>query len=249
MIHLSLNNQKSNIFVSMKQQTIEDSDFGTIIIHQHATARHIIYRIKLGQVIITVPPKLPISTILSHIDQDREKIKRLIEKKHRPLQIGDILITHSFTIHIVSHQSSEIRFSFHERLLTISCPASIPADDIHLQQSLKKGICRFLHQAASTYLPQKVELLSRQVNVSYSSVSISHGRQRLGKCDIRRNITLSYHLMLLPDRLIDYVIYHELAHISEMNHSKRFHEICNRYCNGQEKTLEKELKQFPFPFS
>ncbi len=232
----------------MKFQKIEDPDFGTITIQQRASARHIIYRTRLGQVIITIPPRLSINTVRSHINQDREKIKKLIEKKRRPLQIGDILVTHSFTIHIVPCQDSKIRFSFHEHLLTISCPADIPPTDPLLQQSLKKGICHFLRQAASTFLPQKIELLSKQVNAPYSSVSISHGRQRLGKCDIRRNITLSYYLMLLPDRLIDYVIYHELAHISEMNHSERFHQICNRYCNGQEKILKKELKQFPFPF-
>lgn len=233
----------------MKLQKIEDSDFGIITIQQRASARHIIYRAKLGQIVITVPPGLSIATIRLHIDQDRKRIKKLIEKKHPPLQIGDIIVTHSFTIHIVpQHKNDKIHFALHERLLTISCPTNIPPENIRLQQSLKKGICRFLHQAALAYLPQRTKFLSQQVNAPYSSISISHGRQRLGKCDIRHNITLSYYLMLLPSRLIDYIIYHELAHISAMNHSKHFHEICNRYCNGQEKTLEKELKQFRFPF-
>ena len=233
----------------MKPKEFEDSEFGTITIVQRSSARHIIFRVRQGRIFITIPPGFSISSLTRHIEENRKCIKKLLEKKRPLLQVGDIIVAHDFTIHIVGHDNSEeVRFSLDNRLLTVSCPVYIPAEDSLLQQSLKKGICRFLHESALAFLPQRAEAISRQLNVEYASLSISHGRQRLGKCDVRRNITLSYYLMLMPDRLIDYVICHELAHLKEMNHGAGFHEICNRYCNGNEKILEKELKRFPFPF-
>ena len=233
----------------MKLRKIKDAEWGIIVVRTHAWARHVIYRVKNGQLTITVPPGLSLATIQTLIGEERERIKKLTNKREPFLQTGDMITTRCFTIHLVPHEGSQLRFSLHEQLLTILCPTDIPIENPSLQRALKKGICRFLHQSARTFLPQRAEQLSRRTNAPYSSISISHGRQRLGKCDIRGNIWLSYYLMLLPDRLIDYVICHELAHLSEMNHSKRFHQICNRYCDGQEKILEKELKQFVFSIS
>lgn len=62
-----------------------------------------------------------------------------------------------------------------------------------------------------------------------------------------RKISLSAITMFLPPHLRDYIVCHELAHLSEMNHSARFHEICNGYCGGREKSLQKELKAFRWP--
>jgi predicted metal-dependent hydrolase len=53
--------------------------------------------------------------------------------------------------------------------------------------------------------------------------------------------------MFLPEHLIRYIICHELAHLTHMNHSPEFHALCNQYCDGQEKQLEQQLRQFRFP--
>ena len=49
--------------------------------------------------------------------------------------------------------------------------------------------------------------------------------------------------MRLPERLRDYVILHELAHVKHKNHSKRFWDYLEEICPGSKK-LDTELKQF-----
>lgn len=77
--------------------------------------------------------------------------------------------------------------------------------------------------------------------------TISHGHRTLGSCHADGHISLSHILVYLEPELRQYIFYHELAHLSEMNHSKRFHEICDSYCNGQEKTLSTRLRNYAWP--
>jgi predicted metal-dependent hydrolase len=53
--------------------------------------------------------------------------------------------------------------------------------------------------------------------------------------------------MLLPEHLVRYIILHEYAHLTHMDHSPAFHALVNQYTGGKEKELEKELKQFVWP--
>lgn len=54
-------------------------------------------------------------------------------------------------------------------------------------------------------------------------------------------------LVFLPLELSDYVIYHELAHLTEMNHSPRFHALLDSYLGGREAELVRKLKGFVWP--
>lgn len=54
------------------------------------------------------------------------------------------------------------------------------------------------------------------------AVRIKNGKSRWGSCSARGNLNFHYKLALLPPRLADYVIVHELCHLRELNHSPRF---------------------------
>ena len=76
---------------------------------------------------------------------------------------------------------------------------------------------------------------------------IGSGVRTLGTCSARGEITLSAALMFVPEHLRRFVICHELAHLTEHNHSPRFHALCNKYCQGHERALQAELRAYPFP--
>ena len=95
-------------------------------------------------------------------------------------------------------------------------------------------------------LPRAVELAAR-VGVSPRSISRSSGSTRLGTCNTRGEIRLSCVLVLLPSELRDYVILHEFAHLTEMNHSPRFYALLDRYCGGRNAILRRALKSAVLP--
>ena len=59
-------------------------------------------------------------------------------------------------------------------------------------------------------------------------VSLKHTISRWGCCSARGELNFSTRLLLAPREVIDYVIIHELAHLIELNHSRRFWDLVRR---------------------
>lgn len=59
---------------------------------------------------------------------------------------------------------------------------------------------------------------------------VTNQKSRFGSCTPKtRRIRISDRLTSMPQWVRDYVIIHELAHLIQPNHSKRFWELVNRY--------------------
>ena len=70
-------------------------------------------------------------------------------------------------------------------------------------------------------------------------------KSRWGSCSSRKNISINVYLKYLPEKLIEYVIFHEMAHLVELNHSKKFWNIINSKFPDY-KSLENELSVYWF---
>ena len=64
--------------------------------------------------------------------------------------------------------------------------------------------------------------------LSFRSVTIRNQKTRWGSCSKKGNMSFSYRVALLPPRYADYIIVHELCHLKEMNHSRRFWDLVAR---------------------
>jgi len=113
----------------------------------------------------------------------------------------------------------------------------------NFQKYIRKSIIETLRIEAKEFLPTRTSLLANNHNFKFEKVSVRNAKTRWGSCSGKNNISLNIHLMRLPDRLIDYVILHELCHTTEKNHGKRFWSLLNKV-SGNAKGLDKELKRF-----
>ena len=85
-----------------------------------------------------------------------------------------------------------------------------------------------LREAARVYLTAKTEEYAKSIGLKYGRITITGAKTRFGSCSSKGNISYSYRLMLYPEAAIDYVVVHELAHLLEMNHSRRFYAIIEK---------------------
>ena len=84
--------------------------------------------------------------------------------------------------------------------------------------------------------------LSSQIRIKYRRIAIRGQKTRWGSCSRRKNLSFNWKLIMAPEPVVEYVVIHELLHLREMNHSRKFWELVARYCPDW-RELKKWLKQ------
>lgn len=98
-----------------------------------------------------------------------------------------------------------------------------------------------LKETALKLAQEKVSVFNQQYNLSYRRISIRNQKTRWGSCSKVGNLNYNYKITLLPERLVDYIIVHELCHLQEFNHSRRFWDLVVRTLPDY-KERRKEIK-------
>jgi predicted metal-dependent hydrolase len=87
---------------------------------------------------------------------------------------------------------------------------------------VKSVVTRFYRSKAREVIADTVSHYAEKLDLSYQKISIRDQKTRWGSCSSAGNLNFSYRLVMAPLKVIDYVIVHELCHLKEMNHSKKF---------------------------
>ena len=103
----------------------------------------------------------------------------------------------------------------------LSLPSEVVEKD--RQDLARKLINNLLSKKYHSDFERRVhELNAEHFQSEVDSVKLRYNYSKWGSCSANNNISLSTRLIFAPGDVVDYVIIHELAHLSEMNHSKRF---------------------------
>ncbi len=96
-------------------------------------------------------------------------------------------------------------------------------DPMQRDDMIRKLLSRSLAAYYKPEITSRIHELNRlHFQEEIKDIYLKYNRSNWGSCSTNRNINLSTRLLLVPDEVLDYVIIHELAHLKEMNHSKRF---------------------------
>ncbi len=89
-------------------------------------------------------------------------------------------------------------------------------------ETIKQAVIAVYKSLAKHILTKKTAAFARIMNVNPSGVKINSAKGRWGSCNGKGGINFSWRLIMMDDKLIDYVIVHELSHILHHDHSANF---------------------------
>ncbi|MGM0567661.1 MAG: M48 family metallopeptidase [Elusimicrobiota bacterium] len=87
---------------------------------------------------------------------------------------------------------------------------------------------KFLNGKFKEYINKSVEKNSTILGVEVNKILIRKMRSKWGSMSSNSNMTINSHMRLLPKRLIDYIVYHELVHLIEKKHNDSFWNIIRK---------------------
>ena len=76
-------------------------------------------------------------------------------------------------------------------------------------------------RAAAELTPQLLALATAH-GLTVARVTIRDQRSRWGSCSPKGHIALNFRLLLMPPEVREYILIHELMHLKQANHSRRF---------------------------
>jgi predicted metal-dependent hydrolase len=88
---------------------------------------------------------------------------------------------------------------------------------------------RWLITRAQSTLGLWLNRVSQQTDLRYARLTIRLQKTRWGSCSAKGYISLNARLLFLTPELTEYVLLHELCHLRELNHSRRFWRLVERF--------------------
>lgn len=117
------------------------------------------------------------------------------------------------------------------------------------QQPKRRATARVSRTNYLKYKNQAYHLAIDRINYfndiygfKFNKISIKNQKTRWGSCSKKGNLNFNYRITLLPPSLSDYIIVHEICHLEEFNHSKKFWNLVEKTIPDYKK-LRSELKQ------
>ncbi len=221
---------------------------GEIDVVFSSRARRISIRINSSaRCTLTIPLWSSREEALTFLGSKVEWIERTRERtrKRHPEQLIDMPYStrrHSLRLTPVSRKSVAAKVK--DGVIEVQYPLEIRYDTPEVQKIIKRGIEEAWRAEAAEILPERVRGYASKFGMKVGEVTVRNSRTRWGSCSSRNDISLSLHLMKLPDELIDYIIIHELCHIRHKNHGPRFYKLLDSLCDGRHEELRKKLKAY-----
>ena len=103
---------------------------------------------------------------------------------------------------------------------------------------LHRRLLDFLKREARRDLDEASRRYAAALDVKIGSISVRDQVSRWGSCSSAGALSFSWRLILAPSYVLDYLAAHEVAHLVEMNHSRKFWRILMSLCPDIDRAKE-----------
>ena len=227
----------------MANNVVQLQGIGSVIFLKNRRSKSIKISVKPDKsVLVSFPYYASKKSVIEFVQKNKEWIQNQqskFETRLNQFSEGSVFKTKHFIISF--SQGFEYRASRKEGnfLITVKDFSSTES-----RLFIEKIIAEIYRFEAKNILPARLSKLAEQFGFSFNNVTIRNNKRNWGSCSARNNISLNLQMMKMPDKLIDYILLHELVHTEIKNHSQKFWEKLNQVTGNKVRALAKEVRQY-----
>ena len=162
---------------------------------------------------VVLPARAPAREAAAAITELRPWIERRLAEARETMAVlarrGDTLPYLDETLELVAEPGRTRAHRRDGRLL-------VPAEDP------RPAIERFYRRAARAEIAPRLDRACEEAGLAYSGLEIRGQRTRWASCSSRGRMSFNWRLLLAPERILEYVVWHEVCHLQVLDHSPRF---------------------------
>lgn len=209
-----------------------------VVFERSHRARH--YRLTLrrdGTAVAVIPARGTEREAVRFVEQHREWLERARDRQRQRPRAADVWVVGT---HVLWRgEMTPVRIAVPgdpadgpAGLRPKVCLAADVFQVARLDGDLRPTLEAHFARRARVELPARAWELAAVTGVEVKLVTVRNQRSRWGSCSASGTISLNWRLVQTPDFVRDYIIYHELMHLREMNHSARFWARVEEVCPG-----------------
>jgi predicted metal-dependent hydrolase len=206
-------------------------------VESSAADKEIRYRIRHSprarRVRVTVDPTRGIEVVLPRRASEREaaaaisELRPWIERRMRELASARAAVaargeTVPYLGGVLRTTPQAGRTRVHRRGSELLVPAGVSERATALE--------RWYRRAALSEIAPRLDRACAAAGTSYSKLTIRGQRTRWASCSPSGAMSFNWRLLLAPEPVLDYVVWHEVCHLEVMDHSPRFWALLGRRC-------------------
>jgi hypothetical protein len=232
---------------------IQDKEFGKVYVElrRGMTSVRFTYHPD-GHLLMRAPLGASATQLQQMVDINREQLHQLPRPQAISFDYGQVM--ECFRCRVVIEPTNPrpgyLKTEWDDdNVLHVTMHESTDLDEYSAKQYISDRISEAMGYIANKELLPFARETAVALGLKPAGFEIGRGMRKLGHCTAKRVIQLSRNLMFLPEPLVHYIICHELAHLTHMNHSPEFHALVDEYTDGREQELEQQLRQFRWPIA
>ena len=115
------------------------------------------------------------------------------------------------------------------------------------RDKIKKELELFYRSFSEKILKEKTLIESKKMNLKVEKIKVRSYKNRWGSCSSNGDISYNWKLIMAPEKIINYVIIHELCHLIHFNHSREYwEEVSKKLPNYRESKEWLKSNQYLF---
>lgn len=181
-------------------------------------------RVEDGAVSVVIPESLEQERVESLLTKKRAWIKEklILHREAQPISTKDYVSGESFSYlgrnyRLKVEKGAYTPVKLHQGRLVVTLPQG--NKEPHM---VRNALVRWYKRQAKKKLKDKVKRYAPMIGVNPTEVDVKSFKSRWGSCSAKGKLDFNWKILMAPNRIVDYVVVHELCHIKQHDHSPKF---------------------------